>query len=82
IFAPFRKLGTLTLPVYLMHEVLLGIIVVAAVHAGFDFTRNALLVFGPLLVATVAVGGSLAIHAALTSAGQRWLFVMPRRSTS
>ncbi len=44
---PFRKLGTLTLPVYLMHEVLLGIIVVAAVHAGFDFTRNALLVFGP-----------------------------------
>ncbi|WP_214514836.1 acyltransferase family protein [Rhodococcus sp. WY5] len=82
IFAPFRKLGTLTLPVYLMHEVLLGIIVVAAVHAGFDFTRNALLVFGPLLVAGVAVGGSLAIHAALTSAGQRWLFVMPRRGTS
>ena len=82
VLAPFRKLGTLTLPVYLLHEILLGIAVVGAVHAGFDFTRNALLVFGPLLVAAIAIGGSLVIHAALTSAGQRWLFVMPRRTTS
>ncbi|EKT79722.1 hypothetical protein WSS_A25905 [Rhodococcus opacus M213] len=77
ILEPVRILGTRTLPVYLLHEIALGILVVGATHLGADLGDRHRLLIGPLLVTAAAIGGSLLTYRLLTRLRQGWLFRLP-----
>lgn len=71
------RLGALTLPVYLMHEIAMGTVsygwlVLGAVPEP-EYVRRA----GPLVVALIGILGALALHRVLLSIGMPWLFRLP-----
>ncbi|MGW9567028.1 acyltransferase family protein [Prescottella equi] len=78
IVAPIRALGPRTLPIYLLHEVMLGSIAATTVAIGVDFTTPAVQAIAPVAISVLACGGSLCAHTVLVRGGHRWLFHMPR----
>lgn len=74
---PLARLGVLTLPVYLMHEMLLGLLVALAVVLGLDFTHNAIVVSAPIVVTVLVVLACLALRRGLVALRLDWLFAVP-----
>lgn len=76
--APLRALGRRTMPVYLVHELILGVAAVAMTTV-VDVTNVAPVVFGPIHLAVIVVAGSLIAYRLLMRNRQYWLFGLPER---
>nr|WP_225443307.1 acyltransferase family protein [Lolliginicoccus lacisalsi] len=70
-------LGTVTLPIYLMHEIALGTISYLALDNGLVPSVGTVQAVGPIAIAVAGVVGALALHQALTAARANWLFGLP-----
>ncbi len=74
--AGLSRLGRRTLPVYVLHLPLLGVLV-HLVPAGAT-TAGPVAAVLPLVLTAVVVGACLALHRVLVGTGLTWLFALPR----
>ncbi|NAZ88357.1 acyltransferase family protein, partial [Kineococcus indalonis] len=74
--AALGRLGRSTLPVYLVHELVVGVGVSAAVALGLG-ARGARPGWLPVAAVALAVALPLALHAAARRAGAGWLYEVP-----
>ncbi|WP_278313569.1 acyltransferase family protein [Lolliginicoccus levis] len=70
-------LGTVTLPIYLMHEIALGTIAYLALENGLVPSVGTVQAVGPIAIAVAGVVGALALHRSLLAARATWLFGLP-----
>ena len=79
ILEPLRRLGRNTLPVFLMHEIVLGTVIAGLVAVGLDLAVGQRIPAGPLVVTAVAVAVSIGVHRLTLLLRQPWLFTIPDR---
>lgn len=79
VSAAGRWFGKRTLPIYLLHFPIVGLLGFAVLNLLPDslFDQTALAVFLPPAAVAIAVAGSLMIYTSLMAAGAKWLFVLP-----
>lgn len=72
------KLGTLTLPVYLMHEIAMGTVSYGWLTLGLLPDFHVVQMFGPVVVALIGIAGALVLYHLLQLGGMSWLFRLPK----
>ncbi|GGC73682.1 acyltransferase [Hoyosella rhizosphaerae] len=70
-------LGTVTLPVYLMHEIAMGSFAYALLSTGVLPADSVMRAAGPVVVALAGICGGLLLHKLLLSLKATWLFALP-----
>ncbi|AEF39142.1 acyltransferase family protein [Hoyosella subflava] len=71
------RLGALTLPVYLMHEIVMGTLAYGLISQGVLPTPEVVRGFGPAAIAATGIVGALLVHRLLVGGGLKWLFSLP-----
>lgn len=71
------RLGAMTLPVYLMHEMVLGAVAGQASVQNFIHAHPAMILVTPVLLAAISILTALTIHRLFRMVGVHWLFVVP-----
>ncbi|NLG54557.1 MAG: acyltransferase family protein [Rhodococcus sp.] len=79
VLEPLRWLGRRTLPVFLMHEIVLGTVIAGLLGIGVGLAVGQRIPAGPLVVTAIAVAASVGIHRVVLRARQPWLFTLPDR---
>ncbi|WP_187774364.1 acyltransferase family protein [Lolliginicoccus suaedae] len=70
-------LGTVTLPIYLMHEIAMGTLAYLALDNGLVPSASTVQAWGPIVITAAGVAGALLLHRALLAARANWLFGLP-----